>query len=191
MLRKKLLSLGLASVMVAGVAIPANAQIITGDDTKTLDANVTVTGTVSDNQGTAPQGKLQVEVPTSLAFSVDQSSNFTGTTFTIDNQSATAINVSVGSFKETKPDDGIKVVAKGTDMTEENRASVIMRLSGDADIDLGGTIDSNQVLKRIEATSSANIQLLGEAGTKEDADNVDANGASENFDLVFKIKKAQ
>lgn len=196
MLRKKLLSLGLAGAMVAGVAMPASAQTITGDDTKTLDANVTVSGTVTKSDGTAVAGKLQVEVPTSLTFAVDKAGNFDAPTFTITNQSSSAIDVSVGSFRETIASGGITVQPKVTALNDKDRSNVHLRLMGDQEIDLGGAINPDEVLSTISAGNSSQIQVLGAAGQKvidasdSSAPDVDKNGAAEDFNLVFKIKKA-
>ena len=58
-------------------AFNANGETLTGNDTETMTQNVTVTGEVKSNQGTVAQGRLEVVLPTSMAFSVDQNSNFT------------------------------------------------------------------------------------------------------------------
>ena len=59
-MKKKVLSLLMAAAVVATTAVPAHAQTYEANDTETINANVTVTGTVSDIDGTAPQGKMWI-----------------------------------------------------------------------------------------------------------------------------------
>ena len=161
---------------------------ISGNDTETLDFNVIVTGNITKADGTAASGKIQVEVPTSLSFSIDQKGNFNGTVFNIKNSSESEISVSVGQFKETKVDSGITVRPLTEDLTSMDRSNIHLYLQGDTIIDLGGNISEDKELVAIPASDSKSVQLLGNSG-KADGSEVDANGASEEFNLVFKIKK--
>ena len=163
-------------------------DIVSGNDTEILDANVKVTGTVTKADGTAPAGKIQVEVPTNLAFSVDQAGNFKAPTFTIKNSSSVNVLVSVGSFKETQSNDGITVQPRTKDLTSLDRSNIHLYLSGDNIVDLGEAITTEKHLAEVQAANTKSIQLLGEAGKASDV-TVDASGVSEEFDLVFKIKK--
>ena len=104
-MKKKLLSLLMAGAVVAGSTVPAFAsttQTVDGLDSATLDAPVKVTGVVHDQNGSAPSGRLQVEVPTALSFTVDSQGRLNAASFTITNKSQAAINLNVGSFQETK-----------------------------------------------------------------------------------------
>lgn len=161
---------------------------VIGNDSETLDANVTVTGNVFKADGTAAAGKLYVEVPTRLSFSVDQSGNFNSGIFIIKNKSSVAISVSVGQFTETKINSGITVRPLSESLTNKDRSNVHLYLQGDTDIDLGDKSKLNQELVAINPNDSKAIQLLGSAG-KDAGTEVDNNGASEEFNLVFKIKK--
>lgn len=165
-----------------------NNSTISGNDTETLDANVTVTGNITKADGTIANGKIQVEVPTSLVFSIDQNGNFKGTVFNIKNYSDTEISVSVGQFKETKANSGITVRPLTESLTDKDRSNVHLYLQGDNLVDLGGEISMNNELVAIPASDSKSVQLLGSAG-KGSGTEVDENGASEEFNLVFKIKK--
>lgn len=188
-MKKKFLSLLMAAAVVATTTVSANAQTYEANDTETIDANVTVTGTVTTIDGTAPAGKILVEVPTTLSFTVDQASNFTAPTYTITNKSSVAVAVSVGSFKETVTNGGITLQAKGTSMDALDRANVILTLAGNnGEVDLSA-VDTNEVISIIDENNTDTIQLLGEAGTATQSVDVDDNGASEDFNLVFKIKK--
>ena len=161
---------------------------VIGNDSETLNANVTVTGNVFKADGTAAAGKLYVEVPTRLSFSVDQSGNFNSGIFIIKNKSSVAISVSVGQFTETKINSGITVRPLSESLTNKDRSNVHLYLQGDTQIDLGDKSKLNQELVAINPNDSKAIQLLGSAG-KDAGTEVDNNGASEEFNLVFKIKK--
>ena len=77
-MKKKFLGLAMAAM----VALPAAAYADTTvqwDEGTTRDVEVTVSGSVKSNTGIAPQGNLEVELPVSMDFGVDQSGTFTGT----------------------------------------------------------------------------------------------------------------
>ncbi|MBQ6819672.1 MAG: hypothetical protein IJO26_00065 [Clostridium sp.] len=189
-MKKKVLSLLMAAAVVATVSAPASAQTYEANSTETIDANVTVTGTVSDIQGTAPAGKIQVEVPTTLSFTVDQDGNFKAPTYTITNKSAEAVQVLVGSFQETNIGGGITLVGHADDLSTADRSSVKLALKGNAGyVDLAA-VDTTTKISVIESNDTDNIQLLGVSGLQsQNGTTVDDNGASEDFNLVFKIKK--
>lgn len=188
-MKKKVLSLLMAAAVIGTTAVPAYAQTYEANDTQTIDANVTVTGTVSDRQGTAPAGKIQVEVPTTLSFTVDQAGNFDAPTYTISNKSSVPVSVTVGSFKETINGGGITVLGHGQDLSNSDRSNVKLALKGNNGyVDLA-TVNTDEVISIIAESNSDTIQLLGEAGTAAQSVDVDDKGASEDFNLVFKIKK--
>ena len=88
-MKKKFLGLALATM----VALPATSvyaagdnNIINGVDTQTYTQNVKVSGSVSNKQGIAPAGKIEVELPTSMTFSVDEASNFKGVEYNVQNR---------------------------------------------------------------------------------------------------------
>ena len=202
-MKKKFLGLALA----AAVALPATSvyaagenNIINGVDTQTYTQNVTVTGEVKSNQGTVAEGRLEVVLPTSLAFSVDQKGNFTNVDYSVTNNSPCAITVGVQQFTETNTSstDGIILKNKDEDMTSLDRNNVKMALVGDNGgsgsrkryVDLGA--DSTQSLVRPEeildvpSNQTKVIQLLGDAGKAESSV---TNGTNETFTVVFSVKK--
>ena len=75
-MKKKFLPLLMAGMVVVGTTGLVNADTttttVTGNDTQTLQSSVTVSGSVTTNQGVAPDGKITVELPTKMAFAVDQ-----------------------------------------------------------------------------------------------------------------------
>ncbi len=68
---------------------------LNGSDTKSLTQSVKVTGTVTKKDGSAPDGKIEVELPTTMSFSVDQKGNFSAGDFKVTNHSSTDIQVSI------------------------------------------------------------------------------------------------
>ena len=209
-MKKKFLGLAMAAM----VALPASSvyadtegyKTIQGDENQTLNHQVKVTGEVRRADGSAAAGKIEVELPTAMAFAVDQNSSFTGASYTVDNKSGCGIDVSVASFSTTKT--GI-TVKKESELTDSNkntfdRSNVTLSLQGSVGgqtkkIDLAsvadGSVNDKKVLN-VAAGSQESISLSGTAGTKEvknestqAAEGVDKDGATGEFTLVFSIKK--
>lgn len=207
-MKKKFLGLALA----AAVALPATSvyaagenNIINGVDTQTYTQNVTVTGEVKSNQGTVAAGRLEVLLPTSLAFSVDQEGNFTNVDYSVTNNSKCPITVGVQQFSETnkKEDEGIVLKDESTNnMSDLPRNNVQMALVGDNNggtgsrryVDLGAA--STQSLTQptdildVPSNQTKVIQLIGNAGKNKtlNSDKLQ-NGTTETFTVVFAVKK--
>ena len=162
---------------------------LNGPDTKPLTQNVKVTGTVSKKDGSAPDGKIEVELPTTMSFSVDQKGNFSAGDFKVTNHSSTDIQVSVSGFMDLTPNSGITVKPIGEEMSNLDRSNLNLALLGNTGyIDLGSRINSETVILEVSPLGSGFISLLGQSG-KNTGENVDANGANDQFNLVFNIKK--
>lgn len=213
-MKKKYLSLVMAAMMSLGAVVQANAaplstqegdySTVEWDATKDKTVNVDITGSVERADGTAAAGKLKVELPTKMAFAVDKGGTFNGTSYTVKNQSDSAIKISVASFN--KGNGRITLHAKGNDISEEDRSNITLYLEGSnldggsLEVDLG-SFDSkgtNEILE-VESTGTSIITLNGSAGqeilSEEDRgdsshdDHVDNTGASDTFNMVFKIEK--
>ena len=192
-MKKKFLPLLMAGMVVVGTTglVNADTTTVTGNDTQTLQSSVTVSGTVSNKQGTAPDGKITVELPTRMAFAVDQKSNVVGGTYTVKNSSKDAIDVYVAEFTKTSGDIEVKETITGTD----NRSKVKLELTGNedtvnlADSRLNTSAGDGIKVANIEGNNTGNITLAGQAGKAEDSSGVDLNGASAEFNMVFKVKK--
>lgn len=163
---------------------------ISGNDTETIVHNVKVNGTVTKSDGSAPAGKIQVELPTAMAFTVDQNGNFNSGTYTVSNKSSVDVSVSVSEFRGTNQNNGITVKPISEDISSLDRSNLHLALVGNNGkyVDLGNKITDSKELLDVRASDSGIIQLLGESG-KANGQEVDANGAKEDFTLVFKIKK--
>lgn len=197
-MKKKFLGLAMAAM----VALPAAAYADTfqWNEGVTKDVEVTVSGSVKSNTGIAPQGKLEVELPVSMDFGVDQNGTFTGTSYNVTNRSQSKVAVSVANFTEENTQGGITILPtseKGT-IDSKGRDNVIMALIGDSGehIDLGAfdkAVDSTKELLVVDKNNGVGtIQLAGVAG-KQDITSANGisndTGVSETFKLVFQIKK--
>jgi len=207
-MKKKFLGLALA----AAVALPATgvyADTIGGNQNDTFTHNVTVTGTVSNKEGIAPEGKIEVELPTSMTFRVDQDGTFQGSDFRVENKSKVGINVFVDEFR-TNAGGNITVKKKEElepHKTNFNRSNVYLELTGNVGgvkktVDLAkvselSSEDEKKILN-VSGRDTGLIQLQGGAGTSFDTDagssdgnlqGIDKNGASGDFTLIYKIKK--
>ena len=198
-MKKKFLGLAMAAM----VALPAAAyaDTVQWNEGDTKDVEVTVSGSVKSNTGIAPQGKLEVELPVSMDFSVDKNGTFNGTSYNVTNRSQHDVAVSVADFKETNTQGGIKLL-KTNELSTLNasgkRNEVIMALVGDNNehVDLGAfdkAVDSQKELLVVPKNNGVGtIRLEGIAGTgeMETVDNVSNDtGVAEKFELVFQIKK--
>ena len=213
-MKKKFLGLAMAAM----VALPAtgvyaagntttglgNPQVIEGEEGQTLNHEIKVTGEVRRADGSAAAGKIEVELPTTMAFAVNDKSNLTGASYTVDNRSGCGIDVSVSGFTKTTGDITVKPM---TEMDDEeklkllDRSNVALELKGtdggtQTNVDLGKIMKDGVETKvlNIANNSSETMTLSGVAGKKEVKDvdapsGVDKDGARADFTLVFKIKK--
>ena len=202
-MKKKFLGLAMAAM----VALPAAAYADTfqWNEGATKDVDVTVSGSVKSSTGIAPQGKLEVELPVSMEFSVDQNGTFTGTSYNVTNKSQSKIAVSVANFTENNAKGGINLVpvSEKDTIDQKGRDNVIMALVGDNNehIDLGAfnkSADSNKELLvvagnngvgTIELTGKAGKQPIGTSSAQQDSAVTDTTGVAETFKLVVQIKK--
>ena len=198
-MKKKFLGLAMAAM----VALPASSayaanNTLTGTVNDTLTQDVKVSGSVKNNQGVAPAGKIEVELPTTMSFTVDQAGTFQGVNYQVKNNSAVPISVAVSDFRETNndPNNGIVLQQHGVDMSNLARNNVKLALVGNnGHIDLADSVAINQkkvILNVDPNTSTGTIQLLGDAGKdKTPGSKVENDGVDEEFTLVFEIKKKQ
>ena len=203
-MKKKFLGLAMAAM----VALPAAAYADTTvqwDEGATKDVEVTVSGSVKSNTGIAPQGKLEVELPVSMEFSVDKNGIFKGTSYNVTNRSQNDVIVSVANFSETNTQGGINIlpITSKDDIAQKGRENVIMALVGDQDkyVDLGNfdshkgkellRVKGNHGVGTIELAGLAGKEVIGTESSHNPANGVtDSTGVAEKFNLVFQIKKA-
>lgn len=199
-MKKKFLGLAMAAMVAlpASSAYAANNNTLTGNLNDTLTQEVKVSGSVKNSQGVAPAGKIEVELPTTMSFTVDQTGHFEGVNYQVRNNSAVGISVAVSDFRETNkdPDNGIVLKQHSEDMSRLPRNNVKLALVGNngRHIDLADKSAISMktpILNVAPNAATGTIQLLGDAGkdTSASESKVETNGVDEEFTLVFEIKK--
>lgn len=212
-MKKKFLGLALATM----VALPATGVYAAGttQDTQTIESEnnnvqVAVTGSVTTKTGQKPE-KIEVVLPSKLAFTVNANGDFAAADFDIVNNSTNVdIDVAVADFTGGRnltdgSGEGIQVLPKSglTTPSEHYRNEITLSLSkiGSTDkVDLGNykNLDSEaKKLGTIDSGKTATLRLDGTAGTKtvdsgahkEAGTDVDSKGAQDKFNLVFSIAK--
>ena len=165
------------------------STIVIENDTHTLSHNVTVNGKVSKSDGGVPSGKIEVELPTAMAFIVDEKGRFISGVYTVSNKSSVPISISVSQFISPNINGAITIKPIGEDIGNLDRSNLHLALVGNNGyVDLSNVNTTSNEILRVEPSSSNILQLRGESG-KGSKSNVDINGAREEFTLVFKIKK--
>lgn len=166
-----------------------SSNTIDGSSTETLRQNIVINGSVKKSDGSAPEGRIEVELPTAMAFSVDQDGNFLSGYYTITNKSSVGISVSVATFADSNPNGGITIKSKDKSLDGLDRSNLHIELVGKQNsIDLGKSITSPMKLLDLNPLDVDTIKLIGEAGNRSN-EAVDEKGISDNFSLVFNIKK--
>lgn len=198
-MKKKFLGLAMAAMVAlpASSAYAANNNTLTGNLNDTLTQEVKVSGSVKNNQGVAPAGKIEVELPTTMSFTVDQTGHFEGVNYQVRNNSAVGISVAVSDFRETNndPDNGIVLKQHSENISQLPRNNVKLALVGNnGHIDLAdkSAISRKTPILNVDPNAATGtIQLLGDAGksTSDSGSKVETNGVDEEFTLVFEIKK--
>lgn len=206
-MKKRFLGLAMAAMVAmpasSAYAWTANEDTLTGNNTETMTQNVTVTGDIKSSQGTVSQGRLEVILPTTMAFSIDQSGNFTDVNYKVTNNSPEVISVGVQQFRKTKATGGMTLhdEHETTSMATLGRDHVQMALVGDNGggdttryVDLGASatqnLTSTQPLINVESKQTGIIQLLGNAGKNTSNESPELQkGITEQFTIVFEVKK--
>ena len=190
-MKKKFLALALAgAVAMPVVANATNTKTESGSDARPLDTSVEIQGSVLSDNGVAAAGKIQVELPTAMVFTVDKNGGFdTANNYTITNQSKKAINIQVTGFSEQYRDGGIKIDDYATiESAPQNssRSTVGIRLNGNNNhvVNLKEGMSPASLFTNIASGATEQMVLEGIAGTKAGSA---PNGVAENFTVQFRI----
>lgn len=200
-MKKKFLSLMMAAAVVATTSVSAFADETVNKDGG--EVNVTVTGSVNNNENTAPAGTLNVTVPTALTFSVNNTGVLTGSDIVVTNRGTQEVDVFVYQFVDSSPNKGI--IVKDSVQDSDKRSSVSLAINGNqATASLsstagehrgvsGDTITGDGVKISTVGTGSQNtdtLELRGKAGKAVLTDSEAQDGINEKFTLKLKIKKS-
>ncbi len=165
------------------------SNTVSGNNTSQLNSNMKLTGVVYNDQGNPPEGRLEVELPTKINFTVDQVGNFmAASSYNINNRSSCPVEVSIAGFRESKLNDGICV--KKDNITDTDPRNVV-NLEIRGNIDTVRLYDSSVLdtkIMEIPSQSTLGFMFTGTAGKGSNVD-VDRDGVSEDFTVQFKINK--
>ncbi len=199
-MKKRFLGLALAAMVAvpATTAYASNRVTIQGQEGRPLTQEVTVNGTVNTNTGLAPEGKIEVELPTTLSFTVDKNGSVQGANYEVTNNSSKSVIVSVKQFVDTTPTDGHGItVKKGNELQPDTdtRDKVSLALVGapvpgnasTTSVDLMSIKSSGDDILGVESNSTSIMNLIGTAGRAANG-TVDTNGVSDTFKLVFNVR---
>lgn len=201
-MKKKFLALALAGAVAMPVVANAsnNVQYGTagGNATQTHTSDLIVNGTVDRKDGTAAAGRIQVELPTQMSFSVDKAGTFTGpSNFEIRNTGSEAVKVDVIKFIEGDASGGIEIVSE-SDLSNpssktRDKVSIVLN-SSNKKVDLNAAKTSVQTLcDRIAGQDREVISIAGKAGTdiSTSTSTIETQGANEEFTVKFQISHVQ
>lgn len=208
-MKKKLLSLVLAGAMVASTSVSAFADTtISSYEEEANKANVTISGSVDDDDGNQASGTISVTVPTALKFQVDNKGNFTGSDITITNKGLDKVDIFAHEFRDDTPESGIVVKTKrelqaSSDAKRSEVALWIQGANGDRAYFKSETADGNNngiynesgasvsggiKVSSIDRNSSDVLTLKGVAGQRELGDTAEA--INESFILKLRVVKS-
>ena len=205
-MKKKFLSLMMAAAVVATTSVSAfassNATTVSADGE---EVDVTITGSVNDESNNPPEGTISVTIPTALAFTVDNTGSFKGTSLDVVNNGTQKVDVFAYKFVDgtgTKDIEVAKTVGDGDKISK-----VVLSLSGNAG-EAGFTSNnaSNGVydVSNPDAAVEGNGVKIASVGTSLGGQNevklqlkgtsgkhaTGAKAVKEEFTLKLKVKKA-
>lgn len=132
-MKKKLLSLVLAGAMVASTTVSAFAAtgtetIIRNPENETGEAEITITGEVTGDNGSTVPGTLNVTVPTTASFAITKEGNFTAPKIKITNNGKQAVDIFAYQFIDVDgPSRGINITK---DTALVNKKDMTLNISG-------------------------------------------------------------
>lgn len=168
-----------------------NNTVVDGLATAPLHSDLKLTGTIRDANGNSPQGRIEVEIPSSVNFTVDELGNFIiANNYNINNRGSCPVDIYVVGFRESKISSGI-FIKQNNISSSDSRNFVNLDVSGNIGnkVRLYDSSNLNAKIGEIPSKSAISITFAGEAGKAENKD-IDDNGVSEDFTLKFKISKS-
>lgn len=209
-MKKKLLSLVLAGAMVASTSVSAFAD--TNTNTVTTDGettNVTIKGSVANNEGEAPAGTISVTIPTSLSFKVSKEGTVNGGEINIKNNGLDIIEVTAVEFRDKNPTTKINVKTPNEfDETNDSRSDIVLSIGGNQKrayfkseeinssqngiYDVQGANQSTGIkVSKIDAEGSDKLTLVGVGGKHELSEEEGKTGVMDEFILTLKVSKVK
>lgn len=200
-MKKKFLALALAGAVAMPVVANASGLThqVSGPDSQPQYGQVTINGTVQTKGGAAPDGQISVELPTSMAFTVDKNGDVINAgTYTVHNRGKSDVSLKVADFTESNNTTTGLTVYSETDFAGgagKKRNEVVLKLTGTSTVDLGAVAKAangskeQEIINTIPANGQATMTLNGVAGKTTDPTGIDQTGAQEDFVVKFKVTK--
>lgn len=206
-MKKKFLSLMMAAAVVATTSVSAFAKDYKWAEDAEQNADVTITGNVTNSSGDVVPGTLSVSIPTTTTFTVDREGNLKAPQVTVENRGTESVDVYAYKFVDQTSGEGeqITVVDENAASSADSRAKVSLKLDGNRvsaylkTVSRGNGVytDANcasdagetgvKVLS-VEGNTSESITISGK--TNKSA-NAPQTPVQDKFVLTLKIKKAQ
>ena len=203
-MKKKFLSLMMAAAVVATTSVSAFAA---NDATVSRDGeevDVTITGSINDQDNNPPEGTISVTIPTALAFTVDDKGNFDGTSLNVVNNGTEKVEIYAYQFIDGTGAGDIEVAKEVGE--NDKRSKVALSLSGNAgeagfesanaskgiynvknpEESIGTDGVKIASVGKLGKQNTVKLQLKGRAGKNTSA----AKAVKEEFTLKLKVKKA-
>lgn len=173
--------------------------------------NVTITGSVDNNKGESPSGTIQLTVPTSMAFIVDNKGNFKSSSITIRNNGIDKVDVYAYKFIDNDGERNINIKSMtefGDNLDEISRNNLALYIYGnlefaylktenigsgksgvykDKALQISGDTDDGVKISTVSAGLSDELKLVGISGKRD----IETDTAIKNdFVLILKVKKS-
>ena len=185
-MKKKFLALALAGMVALPMTANATGNVVTGDEGDTLSGQTQITGNILSDNGQAAAGRIQVELPSAMSFTINQNGAFqTANNYEINNQSAVDIKVELADFIETNPNGDITIEDESFSQNSKNRTHVALSLTGEQTVDLHDK--TGVIFERLSAGTRKAVTLRGKVGTSTTT--TVQSGVNEDFTVKFKITK--
>lgn len=205
-MKKKFLSLMMAAAVVATTSVSAFAaeteNVISGPESETYESKIEITGDVLSDGGASVPGTLNVTVPTTASFTVNQSGVFSSAEIRIKNSGTQDVQVFAYEFVDINGKDVGINVQKESDLASQARNNISLKIYGDEGTaylssesthkgvyknpGLDQPADGEGVkLATVNASQTGVLTLDGKTGN-----GTLANPVRDKFTLKLKIKKA-
>lgn len=173
--------------------------------------NVTITGSIDNNKGESPLGTIQLTVPTSMAFIIDNKGNFKSSSITIKNNGIDKVDVYAYKFIDNDGERNINIRAMtefSDNLNETSRNNLALYIYGNSEfayfktesigsgksgvykdkaLQISGDTDDGVKISTVSAGLSDELKLVGISGKKE----IETDTAISNtFTLILKVKKS-
>ncbi|WP_297713320.1 hypothetical protein [Clostridium sp.] len=186
-----------------------SATDVSINDSTSHNHQIAITGNIADYKNEIKPGTVQVVVPTTASFKVDNNGNFTAPSIIIKNNGEEAVDVYAYKFIDVNGTSGINIkseqnVTENPEVTARNNIS--LNISGrfstayfkseDTNSGKNGVYEDSNLTKisengikisTVHANSSDKLTLNGKAG--KESSGIDT-AIKDTFTLILKIKKS-